>query len=136
MSYQTDPFATKGISMQNRHILKLAIKLRATYRTYKSWRRTSSECKVLTDDGRVNPGLVKRIARDKYQPADDVMNRLIRDGAVVIHQRKQQPKMIWDMTTAELCDALNNRVLMPKVAPCFKKAFKQLGWKNIKVGAR
>lgn len=98
--------------MQNRHIRQLAIKLRRSYRNNRSWRLTSKECKVFTEDCRVNPGLAKRIARDGYQPSDDVIDRLTRHGAIemVKHNR---PVKLFDMPTSTLRYKLEHREEMP-----------------------
>jgi hypothetical protein len=82
----------KGIFMQNRKIRKLAKTLRSIHRKNKSWRKTSEVCKVLTADGRINPGLCKRIALDGYQPTDVVMSRLEQHQAVEPAKNKAKPK--------------------------------------------
>lgn len=84
---------------------------------------------MLTEDGRTNPGLAKRIAIDKYQPSDDVIARLIRHGAIEGKKKKpQQPQALFDMATSTLRQALIDRKPMPPVDPRIIKQFVKLGW--------
>jgi len=108
-----EEFIGKGNFMQNSIIKRLAKNLRKSYRINKSWRTTSSQCKVLTEDMRVNPGLAKRIARDKYQPSDEVIERLERHGAIEQKQKKaHEYKDLFDMPAPVLLWKYQHREVM------------------------
>lgn len=96
-------------------ISRLARLLRKIHRCTKSWRDTSVECKVLTDDGRENPGLAKRIAIDGYIPSADVIDRLIRHGAIeqkIKRARTTHAQDLFDMPTPVLLWKLINREVL------------------------
>lgn len=124
--------------MKSRVLSRLAKNLRSTHRKTKSWRITSKACKVLTEDGRVNPGLAKRIALEGYIPSDDVIERMIQHGAIEGKKKKVTlPKDLFEMSSAELLYALNNRTEMQPTTPALVRAFQNLGWpKRIRAGAR
>lgn len=111
--------------MQTRQITRLARKLRSTHRRTKSWRATAKEHHILTPTGEVNPGLAQRIALNGYQPSDETIARLIKDGAIEAKKKHIAPKMINDMTSDELATALRNRFTMPdpNYSPTMMRAF-------------
>lgn len=67
--------------MQSRVIDRLARKLRKFYKVHKSWRKAALICHVLNNDGKTNPRLALRIAKEKFEPGPDIFSRLARDGA-------------------------------------------------------
>lgn len=68
--------------MQTRLILRLARKLRATYKKRKSWRVAAEVCHVNDPHGDPSSGLAFQIAELGFMPSDDVVRRLIFDEAI------------------------------------------------------
>lgn len=124
----TTPSPEIAQKRQSSQIRKLALALRSSYRRNKSWRMTAKEHHILTPTAEVNPGLAKRIAKDKYQPSPTTIKRLEYDGAIEPKKPRSIHKMISDITEAELKSALENRTDMPEADPRIIKAFARLGW--------
>ncbi len=68
--------------MQSRPVAQLAQKIRTMKRLGYSSRQIARQLHLLTPDGDPNPGLAHDIAFNGYMPSDDVVWRLIRDGAL------------------------------------------------------
>ena len=54
--------------MKTRTLDQLTRQLQKKYTGIASWRTVAVACKVLTADGRPNPGLAQRIAKKGYEP--------------------------------------------------------------------
>lgn len=100
--------------MTVRGFSRLPVILRKSHRLTKSWRATSSACKVLTEDGRENPGLAKRIAIDGYIPSDEVIERLQKDGAMPqrIKRFHRDTRPLFDRPVEVLLWQFNHREVM------------------------
>jgi hypothetical protein len=122
--------------MAKRGIHRLALEMRKSHRRTKSWRTTSRECKVFTEDGRVNPGLAKRIALERYIPSDEVIKRLIQHGAIEGKKKKaQQYKDLFDMPVETLLYKLTHREPMPPLTQQREREIKKM-CRVQRVGAR
>lgn len=99
--------------------------------TARTWRVIASS----DYENKIPAGTLCRFAKAKgeWLPKEEYLYVLgLKKQRATIHK----PKMLIDMSTDELLFALNNRQPMPKVSTKFKKLFKQLGYKNIRAGAR
>jgi hypothetical protein len=106
--------------------------LRENRKNGRSWRVIARE----DFNDKINNTTLCRFAKSKgtWIPKDNSIQIVLG----IKHAPQQKAKLIYDMSADELLYAFIHRQPMPKVAPCFKKAFKQLGYKNIRVrvGAR
>lgn len=66
-----------GESSQVRTLSRLAENLRSEHALLKSWRKAAAACRVLTTEGKPDPGLAQRIALHGYEPVrTETRNRL------------------------------------------------------------
>lgn len=111
--------------MQTPPVARLALKLRQIQRGG-NWRIAATLAKVLDADGKPNPGLAYRIGQHREMPNQEILNRLISDGAIP----KPEPEgvRLTERDRRGLINALTQKKPLPEPTPAMEREFSK--WLN------